>query len=169
MKTSFYILFMAMILETGIASAQANRSDSSTRYIKAPWGYIMVLHQGDSVFEQLEKLAVKENIAFASFTGIGFVDIRLGFYNFSKKEYKAKKFDQVELASMNGTIAWQEGKPSLHAHGVVGDKHFRSHAGHILSAEVSTGSVEIMILVQDKKLERKKDESLSANILLLKD
>lgn len=169
MKTPFYILAILLVFGIRDTGAQAADSDSNVRYMPAPGGYIMVLRQGDVVFEQLEKLAVKEQIPFAGFTGFGFVNIQLGFFNFSKKKYRSKKFNRVELASMNGTIAWQDGKPSLHAHGVVGNKRFRSRAGHILSAEVSTGSVEIMVMVKDRKLEGKKDASLGANILLLEE
>ncbi|MEZ0611863.1 PPC domain-containing DNA-binding protein [Fibrella sp. WM1] len=137
------------------------------RYTKVPAGYLMVLQQGDNVFEQLETLARQESIPSATFTGLGFVTIQFGFFDFKKKEYKPKTFTDVELTSLTGSLAWQEGKPSIHAHGVVGDAQFKAHAGHILSATVSTGSVEIMITVHPQRLERKMDEKLGANVLSL--
>lgn len=169
MKTSIYIVITLLLCSIADLSAQAADPDTNARYMPAPGGYIMVLRQGDAIFEELEKLALKEQIPFASFTGFGFVNVELGFFNASKKRYRSEKFDKVELAAMNGTIAWQDGKPSIHVHGVVSNKHFRTRAGHILSAEVSTGSVEIMIAVKDRRLERKKDETLGANILQLKE
>lgn len=66
---------------------------------------------------------------------------------------------------MHGSIAWQNGKVSIHTHGVVGDKKFNAYAGHILSGTVSTGSLEVMIIPHDKKLERKFDDKLGANVL----
>ncbi|MFP9098597.1 PCC domain-containing protein [Flavobacterium sp. RHBU_24] len=73
----------------------------------------------------------------------------------------------MELASLTGSIAWQNGKPSIHAHGVVTGKDFTAHGGHILSGTVGTGSVEISVTVLDKKLERIKEEKLGANVLCL--
>jgi predicted DNA-binding protein with PD1-like motif len=146
-------------------NAQENSSDSTKKYIKVPAGYLMVLRQNDNVFDQLEQFTEKENIPSANFTGMGFVNVEFGYYDFQKKKYDPASFNNVELASMHGTIAWQKGKVSLHCHGVVGGKDFKAYAGHILAASVSTGSLEIMITVHDKKLERFKDEKLGANIL----
>lgn len=36
-----------------------------------------------------------------------------GFCDFSKKAFDPRTFRDVELASMTGTIAWQNGKPSI--------------------------------------------------------
>ena len=52
-------------------------------------------------------------------------------------------------------------------HGVVTDASFRAFGGHLLSAEVSTGSLEIQVTVHDKRLERKMEEPLGANVLQL--
>jgi predicted DNA-binding protein with PD1-like motif len=71
----------------------------------------------------------------------------------------------VELASMQGSIAWQDGKVSLHTHGVVTDKDFKAYGGHLLNAVVGTGSVEILVTVHDKKLERVMEQPLGANVL----
>ena len=98
---------------------------------------------------------------------MGFVDITFGFFDFETKKYNPKSFEKVELASMHGTIAYKESKPSIHAHGVVADKTFQAFGGHILNAKVSTGSLEIHIQVHDNKLIREKDESIGADVLQL--
>lgn len=162
--TLLFFLFFSQAV-----AAQSQSADTAIRYIKVPAGYLMVLKQNDNVFEEIEKMAVKENISSANLNGMGFVNVEFGYFNFKKKKYTPKKFDNAELASMQGSIAWQNGKPSLHIHGVTGDKHFKANAGHILSAYVSTGTLEITVTVHDKKLERKKDEALGANVLMLKD
>lgn len=160
------ILITGMLLQNHHVMAQTN-SKSSAKYRKVPSGYLMVLTQGDSIFAELEQLALAENLPSANFTGMGFVNIQFGYFDFKEKKYHPKNFDKVELASMHGTIAWQQGKVSIHAHGVVGDENFTARAGHILGAAVSTGSVEILITPHDKKLERIKDEALGANVLSL--
>ncbi len=155
------LFFFAFLLFSIISEAQP-------RYTKVPAGYLMVLRQGDDVLDELKKFAVKENIPSANFTGMGFVNITFGYFNFKKKEFKPRSFNDVELTSMHGTIAWQKDTVSIHAHGVVGNKQFKTYSGHILGAVVGTGSVEIMIIPHDKKLERVKDDQLGANVLELK-
>lgn len=68
---------------------------------------------------------------------------------------------------MTDSIAWKDNKVALHTHGVVTDKNFKAYGGHLLKATVGTGSVEIMITVHDKMLERKKDPTLGADVLQL--
>lgn len=146
-------------------SINAQNNSEKSRYTKVPAGYLMVLRQSDDILKELEKLAVNENIPSANFTGMGFVDMTFGFFNFETKQYNPKEFNGMELTSMHGTIAWQNGKPSVHAHGTVTGKDFKAYGGHILSGTVSTGSVEILVTVHDKKLERIKEEPLGANVL----
>ena len=98
---------------------------------------------------------------------MGFVDAKFGFFNFETKQYEPKEFKGVELASMSGTIAWQDGKVSLHTHGVVTDKDFNAHGGHMLEATVGTGSVEILVTLHDKSLQRIMEQPLGANVLKL--
>ncbi len=139
----------------------------TARYIKTSTGYLMVLRQGDDVFKEISRMAVAEKIPSANFTAMGFVDARFGFFDFKTKEYKPKDFRDVEMASMTGSIAWQKEQPSLHIHGVVTDASFTAFGGHLLSATVGTGSLEITVIVHDKKLERKMEEPLGANVLQL--
>jgi predicted DNA-binding protein with PD1-like motif len=84
-----------------------NKNDSIPKYIKVPAGYLMVLREGDDVFAELENLASKEQVPAANFTGMGFVNAKFGFFNFKTKEYDPKEFKDVELASMQGSIAPQ--------------------------------------------------------------
>ncbi|MBO9565160.1 MAG: DNA-binding protein [Niastella sp.] len=164
MKT---IIFMILSLQLA-ATAQTVPANITDKHSKTPTGFLMVLNQGDSLMPYLETLMIRENIPSATVTGIGFVNAVFGFYNRQTKEYDPKTFDDVELASMSGSAAWQNGKPSLHLHGVVTDRNFQAFGGHLLAAIVGTGSLEITITVHSKKLERKVDESIGANVLQIK-
>ena len=164
MKTIQSLSILFCLFFTIGMSAQ---DQSKKRYIKVPEGYLMVLLQGDDILKQLETFAIAEKIPSANFTGMGFVNMTFGFFDFSKKKFDPKEFRDMELASMNGTIAWQKGKPSIHAHGVVTDKSFQAFGGHILGGTVGTGSVEIMILVHDQALERKHEAYIGANVLCI--
>ena len=137
-----------------------------TRYIKTRTGFLMVLRHRDDVLARLAELAETEQLASASFVGMGFVHrATFGFYDFARKAYDPKTFYDTELASMTGTIAWQNGKPSIHAHGVVCDASFAAAGGHVLELEVGTGSLEITVTVHDQRLGREIDPDTQPNIL----
>lgn len=159
-----YALIIAFFISLQ-TQAQMPKGDTD-RYTKVNTGYLMVLRQGDTVFSQLERIAIKEKIPSANFSGMGFLGhVRFGFFNTTTKEYEPRDFYNLELASLTGTIAWEQGKPSLHMHGVGGDKEMKTYSGHILSAVVGTGSLEILITVHQERLERKMDPVIGAKVL----
>lgn len=71
------------------------------------------------------------------------------------------------MGSLTGSIAWNEKDPSIHLHGIATDEKFNAFGGHLLSLHVGTGSMEIYITVNDKKLERNVEQPLNANVLQL--
>ncbi len=160
---------MALVLLMSLSFANAQQKDAEKcRYTKTPQGYLMVLREGDSVLELIEKLAKEQNIPSANFTGIGFAqDATFGFYDFSQKKFHPKTFNKVEMGSITGSIAWSGDKPSIHMHGVATDDKFDAYGGHILGLKVGTGSMEIYITVNSEKLERKIEQPLNANVLQL--
>ena len=165
-------LVLTMLLSVSVCAVTVAQSARKTqtimkKYTRVPAGYLMVLRQGDSILNEIETLAQAEKIPSATFSGMGFVNITFGFFDFKTRQYDPKEFRDVELASMQGTIAWQKGKVSLHAHGVVTDKSFQAYGGHILKGAVGTGSVEILVTLHDQRLERVFEEELGANVLSL--
>lgn len=127
----------------------------------------MVLRQGDDVFEQLRQLARTENVQSATLSGFGFVHARFGYFDRERQDYLPREFRDVELASLQGSLAWQDGQPSVHAHGVVTDREFRAHGGHLLALTVGSGSVELNVSTRQQKLLRVRDPELGANVLSL--
>ncbi len=166
-----YIKRLASLFVLGIALSapmmhSAVAADLKGKYMKTPTGYLMVLRHGDNVLESLAQLAQAEKIPSASFTGIGFMsEATFGFYDFDRKQFDPKTFRNVEMANMTGSIAWKEGKPSIHAHGTVTDGTFNSVGGHLLGLTVGTGSCEITIIVHPERLERFVDPEIQANVL----
>lgn len=161
-------IFFSVVLISISAAAQTAGQSEIKRYTKVPEGYLMVLQQGDNIFASLEKFAKTENIPSANFTGMGFAGtITFGFYNFDTKKFEPREFQKMEIASMNGTIGKKGESISIHAHGVVTGRDFMAYGGHILSAIVGTGSVEVMILVHDKVFERKFNSKIGADVLCL--
>lgn len=138
------------------------------RYIATPSGFLMVLRQGDDVFARLEKLMRDEAIPSAVISGFGFArEATFGFFDFDRKEYRPKTFNELELTNLTGTLAWKDGKPSIHAHAVAADDSFRTYGGHVLALEVGRGSFEIAVTVIPTRLERAMDAGIGANVLQL--
>jgi predicted DNA-binding protein with PD1-like motif len=160
------IIALAAIASAALP-AQAEDAEPS-RFIKTPTGYLMVLRRGDDVLASLEKLAETEDIPSASLAGIGFLsEVTFGFYDFAKKEFAPKTFHDVEMAGMIGSIAWKDRKPSVHAHATVAGRDFLAVGGHVLAAKVGTGSVEIAVTTHDRRLQRKVDPDVGADVLQL--
>ncbi|WP_420994731.1 PPC domain-containing DNA-binding protein [Cupriavidus sp. 30B13] len=149
------------------AAAQnpAYPSASVKRYIKTPTGYLLVLRMGDNVFQQIEAFAICERVPSASLSAIGFTNVTFGFWDADKQAFNPKTFRNVEMASIVGSLAWKDGKPSIHAHGVAGDSKFDTYGGHILAMEVGTGSLEVTVTVYPQPLERAVDPRIGANVL----
>jgi len=136
--------------------------------IPTPTGWLMVLTEGDDLFAELEALAHHRNIPSASFTGFGFAgEVTFGFFDFERREYHPSRYAEREMTGINGTLAWKDGKPSVHAHGVGCGKDFGVVGGHLLALTVGRGSLEVTITVHDTRLQRREDPRIGANILRL--
>ncbi|TDQ11751.1 PPC domain-containing DNA-binding protein [Pedobacter metabolipauper] len=162
------VLTMLMCWATSALLAQQRDKNSDCRYTKTSSGYLMVLRESDDVIAAIENLAKMEQLPSGNFTGIGFAKaVTFGFYDFKSKEFDPKTFSKVEMGNLTGSIAWSDGKPSIHIHGVATDDKFKAYGGHILSLVVGTGSMEVYITLNQEKLERKIEQPLNANVLQL--
>ena len=162
------IVLLVLCFGINFLQAQQKEDSSKCRYTKTSNGFLMVLRQGDDVLAAIENLVKEQQIASGNFTGIGFAEeATFGFFDFNQKKFNPKTFNKVEMGSLTGSIAWSEGKPSLHVHGVATDDKFYAHGGHILELKVGTGSMEIYITLNAEKLERKMEQPLGANVLQL--
>ena len=162
------IVLLVLCFDINFLQAQQKEDNSKCRYTKTSNGFLMVLRQGDDVLAAIENLVKEQQIASGNFTGIGFAEeATFGFFDFNQKKFNPKTFNKVEMGSLTGSIAWSEGKPSLHIHGVATDEKFNAYGGHILALKVGTGSMEIYIALNPEKLERKLEQPLGANVLQL--
>ena len=141
---------------------------SASKYLHTRTGFLMVLTQGDDLFAELDTLATQENLTSASLTGFGFAgSVTFGFFDYAKRDYDPATYRDREMTGITGTLAWKDGKPSIHAHGVGGGPDFKVTGGHLLALTVGRGSLEVTIAVHDTRLERREEPSIGANILRL--
>ncbi|RYZ03081.1 MAG: DUF296 domain-containing protein [Myxococcales bacterium] len=157
------LFWLAALLTLGCPA----QPSSTRKYAKSGDRYLMVLREGDDAFAQLRQLAIDEKIQGATFEGFGFGHAKFGYFDQQKKAYDEREVRDVEIASLRGSIAWQSGAPSLHAHAVATDRGFAAQGGHLLGLQVGKGSLEVEVTPQALPLERARDEELGANVLVL--
>jgi predicted DNA-binding protein with PD1-like motif len=136
-----------------------------TRFLRTSNGYLMVLRQGDDVFAQLIELTRRMSIPSASLVGLGFGHATFGFWDAAQRRFNPRRFDNVEIGSLVGSLAWKGGAPLPHLHAVACDSTFAAYGGHLLALEVGTGSMELTITLHDRLLQRQTDERTGANVL----
>ena len=101
--------------------------------------YALIFDPGDEVTEGLLAFAKKNNLTASSFKAIGaFERVTFGWFNLETEEYeKIPINEQVEVVSLIGDVATdKDGKPQVHAHGVVAKRDGTAHGGHLLEAIV---------------------------------
>ena len=121
-------------------------------------GTVLVFDTGEEVASALTDFAKKNNISGAHFTAIGaFSDAGIGYFDWQKKDYVNNPVDeQVEVVSLIGDIALDEGKPKVHAHVVVGKSNGTTMGGHLLKAHVRP-TLELVLHDAGEQLQRKFD------------
>jgi hypothetical protein len=100
--------------------------------------YALIFETGDEVASALLEFAQRNRLGGSHFTAIGaFSDVTLGYFDWEKKEYLKNPIrEQVEVVSLVGDIALQDGEPKVHAHVVVGKRDGSAWGGHLLEAHV---------------------------------
>jgi predicted DNA-binding protein with PD1-like motif len=100
--------------------------------------FAVIFSTGDEVAAGLTQFAREQGLNASSFTAIGaFSGAVLGYFDWEKKDYERIAVDeQVEVLTLIGDIALQDGKPKLHAHAVLGRRDGSTCGGHLLEARV---------------------------------
>ena len=130
--------------------------------------YVLVLDMGEEVMKTLTGFAQANSLYACQFTAIGaFRKATLGFFDFSKKDYK--KIDvlqQTEVLSLMGDISQYKNTPQVHAHVVLGKEDGAAQGGHLLSAEVFP-TLEIVLTDAPFHLQRKMNEEVGLPLIEL--
>jgi predicted DNA-binding protein with PD1-like motif len=123
-----------------------------------PTTYALIFDKGDEVVKELTTFASRERLAGAHFTAIGaFSEAVLGYFDRTRKDYtKIPIREQVEVLSLVGDVARQDGEPKVHAHVVVGKADGTAHGGHLLEARVWP-TLELILTESPRPLARVSD------------
>lgn len=120
--------------------------------------YALILETGEEVVAQLQQFAKENNLAASRFTAIGaFSSVTLGYFDWDKKDYeKIVVNEQVEVLSLIGDVALQDGESRMHVHVVVGKRDGSAYGGHLLQACVRP-TLEIILTESPGYLRRSFD------------
>jgi predicted DNA-binding protein with PD1-like motif len=129
--------------------------------------FVVALELGEEVMSSITGFARELSLASSSVTGIGgFQRVRLGFFDYELSDFRENVIDeQVELLSLVGNIADEEGTPHLHAHVVLGRYDATTRGGHLVEAIVRP-TMELVIVEYPEHLQRRHDKK--TGLVLLK-
>jgi len=124
----------------------------------SPKTWALIFDKGGDPVAGLTAFAKSQNVGAAHFTAIGaFSDVTLGYFDRAAKDYtKIPIPEQVEVLSLVGDIARQDGAPKVHAHVVVGKADGTAHGGHLLDARVWP-TLELVLTESPRVLARVSD------------
>jgi predicted DNA-binding protein with PD1-like motif len=130
----------------------------------------VVFSSGEEAIRRLTDLARARQLSGAHFTGIGALRAAmLGSFDVARREYRRFGLDeQVEVLSLIGNIALEEGTPRVHAHIVVGRFDGATLGGHLLEARVRP-TLEVVLVETPPHLRRKFDPATGLALLDLSD
>jgi uncharacterized protein len=108
--------------------------------------FVVVFDTGEEAMGGLESFAGEARLTAARFTAIGaFSSAVVGYFSWERKEYERIPIDeQVEVLTLAGDVALNDGRPALHAHVVLGRRDGTTRGGHLLEATVRP-TLEVMV------------------------
>jgi hypothetical protein len=120
--------------------------------------FALVLKTGEEVMAALASFAGEQRLRASQFTAIGaFSHVTVAYFDWDTKQYRNIPIaEQVEVLSLLGDIAFDQGKPKVHAHAVVGKADATAHGGHLVEAAVRP-TLEIILTETPTHLTRRFD------------
>ncbi len=130
--------------------------------------FAVVLDPGEDAVGCLLAFAQDHRITAAALTGLGaFQDVTLGFFDIERKEYERIRIDeQVEVVTLVGNFATQDGAAKIHPHVVVAKRNGQAFGGHLLEAHVRP-TLEVVVTEAPAELRRETDPKTGLPLLVL--
>lgn len=128
--------------------------------------FILALKMGENLFEGILKAANAVNLKSASISGLGALDdVTVAYYNLHTRQYQTKLFTGMyELISLNGNIAFVDGKHFIHIHAALGTDTYDVVGGHIMDAIVGP-SAEITVIPLSSAIHRAYDNQTGLKLM----
>ena len=133
---------------------------------RTPKGYLLRLDQGDELFASLSSFVDIHKIESGNFSGIGTIsELDLSFYNSETKQYETKTVNEtLEVASLSGNCALNDGAPFFHAHGVFSKRDCSTIGGHVQRA-ITAMTMELFFVDFETNVDRNDDPETGLKLL----
>lgn len=134
-----------------------------------PKTFVLIFDVDDEITEVLKRFAADQHLGSSSFKAIGALSsAKLGWFNWNTKKYEvaADLNEQLELLSLIGDIALQDGKPQVHSHVIVGKYDGTAHGGHLLQAKVRP-TCELVLTENPAELRKEIDPEVGLALIKL--
>jgi hypothetical protein len=127
--------------------------------------FVIVFERGETVMGPLLESLRAESVSAARLTGIGALEsVTLDYFDWNTKQYEQHRVDgQVELLSLAGDVALNEGQPQVHAH-VVGCRDTSVRGGHLIDAVVRP---TLELTVEDVPAQLRKRHDAQSGLALI--
>lgn len=154
---------MTIVQKTSI-SIVSTQNCSELAGTKDP--FILMLKQGQNLFEAILDCAKTMGLTSASLQGLGALDdVTVAYYNLNTKQYQTKLFTGMyELISLHGNISMVEEQPFLHIHGALGQEDYSVVGGHFMEATVGP-TAEITVIPFASPIHRKFNEETGLKLM----
>ena len=122
---------------------------------------IVRIDRGEDCLDVLKSLAQKKDLSF-NFSMIGGCSlVELGYYDLKTKKYFTQEFKEegMEILSASGNVAWSEGAPIVHAHGVFSKKNYECFGGHISRLVISLTGEAVINWLPEKIIKKLDDDT----------
>lgn len=121
--------------------------------------------RGEEIVASLRSVCLRENIRFASVSGIGAVGHTvLGLYHVEGRRFDTTVFDgEMEMTGLSGNVTESGGEPYLHLHASFAGPGGKAVGGHLVEGIIS-GTSEIFLRAIDGTLEHRPDPRTGLNV-----
>jgi predicted DNA-binding protein with PD1-like motif len=129
--------------------------------------WIVVLERGEEAKTQITAFAKFEAIENASFVALGaFEKATIAYFDWQAKKYQSIPVDeQVEVITLVGDVVPDDkGKPSLHAHTVMGRSDGSTRGGHLVE-DIVRPTLEITVTELPAHLRRHQHPELGVALI----
>jgi uncharacterized protein len=127
---------------------------------------LLVLKKGEELTESLTKYALENSLngGWVNVIG-GAAAVTLGFYDPASREYEWTDFSEpLEIVGLQGNLAYIDGAPFWHIHGVFSRRDHTTIGGHVKKCLVGlTG--EVHLWPHGQKLQRVHDDETGLKLL----
>jgi predicted DNA-binding protein with PD1-like motif len=122
--------------------------------------HVLVLHAGDDALPAITEFAVRNHIEGGTLSAIGaFENATIAYWNWDTKEYEhIEVAEQVEVLSLDGSVARAGDDPKLHVHVILGRRDGSTIGGHLIRATVRP-TLEVFLVDLGMRLTRTRDKA----------